>query len=186
MSNSNITQSETQAPDLGLMMGRRSLDRQHGRPDRHPTNVGCSLFRYTNGDLRNHTNQRPRRKVWTREANQLALHCYFRSNPTHKGYRKRMMEIWQEHSNFQTTSQILALQVRTIIKKGWLSDLEMIEILHKINYQQGNNTLPGTLNINKQNSPSQMNHQLRKMETPHNQILQNQTTQNKYYQKYKS
>ena len=55
------------------------------------------------------------------EDNQLALHCYFRSKPTQRGYRKRM--IWQEYSNFQTTSQRLADQVRTIIKKGWFSDL---------------------------------------------------------------
>ena len=31
-----------------------------------------------------------------------------------------------------------------------------------------------------------MNHQLRKMETPHNQTLHKQTTQNKHYQKKKS
>ena len=39
-------------------------------------------------------------------------------NPTQRGYRKRMIGIWQECSNFQTTSQRLAKQVRTIIKKG--------------------------------------------------------------------
>ena len=65
-----------------------------------------------------------------------------------------MMEIWQELSNFQTTSQRLADQVRTIIKKGWFSDLEIREIHQKINDQQsGNNTLPGTLNNNKENQP---------------------------------
>ena len=32
-----------------------------------------------------------------------------------------MMEIWQEHSNFQTTSQRLADQVRRIKKKGFLN-----------------------------------------------------------------
>ena len=31
-----------------------------------------------------------------------------------------------------------------------------------------------------------MNHQIRKMETPHNQTLHNQTNQNKHYQKNKS
>ena len=63
-----------------------------------------------------------------------------------------MLEIWQELSNFQTTSQRLADQVRTIIKNGWFSDLEIIEIHQKINDQQSgtNNTLPSTLNNNKQ------------------------------------
>ena len=163
MSNQNITQRMTQASGSGVMVSRCSLDSQLGRLDRHPTNAGCSLSRYTNGDLRKYTNQRPKRKAWTREDNQLALHCYFRSNPTQRGYRKRMMEIWQEHSNFQTTSQRLYDQVRTIIKKGWFSDLEILEIHQKINDQQGsNNTLPGTSNINKL-SPSEMNHQIRKM-----------------------
>ena len=154
MSNSNITQRGTQASGLGVMIGRYFLDSQHGRPNRHPANVGCSLFRYINGDLRNHINQRTKRKAWTRDDNQLALHGYFRSNPTQRGYRKRMMEIWQELSNFQTTSQRLADQVRIIIKKDWFSDLEIIEIHQKINDQQsGTNTLPGTLNNNKQKQP---------------------------------
>ena len=67
-----------------------------------------------------------------------------------------MIEIWQEYSNFQTNSQRLANQVRTIIKKGWFSDLETIEIQQKINDQQVNNTLPNTSNIYKhpnQNEP---------------------------------
>ena len=42
-----------------------------------------------------------------------------------------MIEIWQEYSNYQTTSQRLADQVSTIIKKGWFSDLEIIEIHQK-------------------------------------------------------
>ena len=108
MSNLNRTQRGTQATGLGVMIGRCSPDSQHGRPERHPADVGNSFFRYTNDDLRNHNNQRPKRKAWTREDNQLPLYCYFRSNPAQKGYRKRMIEIWQECSNFQTTSQRLA------------------------------------------------------------------------------
>ena len=60
-----------------------------------------------------------------------------------------MIEIWQECSNFQTTSQRLADQVGTIIKKGLFSDLEVIEIHQKINNQQGDNTVPDASNINK-------------------------------------
>ena len=154
MSNSNITQRGTQASNLGVMIGRCSLDNQHGRSDRHPANVSCSLFTYSNGDFRNHINQRPKRKEWTREDNQLAFHCYFRSNPTQRGYRNIMMEIWQELSNFQTTSQRLAEKVRTIMKNGWFSELEIIEIHQKINDQErSNNTLPGTSNINNQKQP---------------------------------
>ena len=143
MSNHNITQRGTQAAGLGVMLDMCFPDGQHGRPDRHPTNVGCSFFRYINDDITNHYEQRPKRRTWTREENQLVLECYFRSNPLQRGYWKRMMEIWQERSTFQTTSQRLAHQVRTIMKKGWFSDLELLEI-HQKTLKQNNNTVPDT------------------------------------------
>ena len=108
MLNLNMTQHRTQATGLGVMISRYSPDNLHGRPDHHPMNVCCSFFRYTNDDLRNYTNQRHKHKTWTKEDKQLALHCYFRSNLTQRRYRKRMIEIWQECANFQTTSQRLA------------------------------------------------------------------------------
>ena len=54
-----------------------------------------------------------------------------------------MMEILQERSTFQTTSQRLADQVRTIMKKGWFSDQELLEIYQKT-LKQNNNTVPDT------------------------------------------
>ena len=69
MSNLNIKKRGTQATGLGVMIGRRSLDSQHGRPGRHPVNAGCSFFRYLNDDISNHNYQRPKRKTWTREDN---------------------------------------------------------------------------------------------------------------------
>ena len=52
------------------MIARCSLDSQHGGPQRHPTNVGCSSvrnindspFRYTDDEQINHSNQWPQRK----------------------------------------------------------------------------------------------------------------------------
>ena len=143
MSNHNITQRGTQATGLGVMISRCSPDSQHGRSDRHPTNVGCSSFRHINDDVTNHNEQRPKRWTWTREENQLALECYFRGNPSQRGYRKRMIEIWQERSTFHTTSLRLADQVRTITKKGWFSDLELLEI-HQETLKQNYNTVPDT------------------------------------------
>ena len=121
MSNLNITKRGTQATGLGVMIGRYSPGGQYGRPERHPANIGCSLFRYMNDDISNHNNQRPKHKTWTREDIHLALHFSFRSNPTQSGYRKRMIEIWRECASFQTTSQRLADQVRTIKKDSFLS-----------------------------------------------------------------
>ena len=65
------------------------------------------------------------------------------------------METWVELCNFQTTSQRIADQVRTIMKKGWFSELEIIEMHQKINDPERRNTLPGTSNINKQKQPIQ-------------------------------
>ena len=143
MSNHNITQCGTQATGLSVMIGRCSPDDQHGRPGGHPTNVGCSFFRYINDDVTNHKEQRPKRRTWTREENKLVLECYLRSCSSERGYRKRMFEIWQDCSTFQTASQRSADQVWTITKKGWFSDIELLEI-HKKTLNQNYNAVPDT------------------------------------------
>ena len=143
MSNHNITQRGTQPTGLSVMIGRCSPDSQHGTPGRHPTNVCYSFFRYIKDDVTNHNEQRPKRRTWTREENQLVLECYFRSNHSQRDYRKRMIEIWQECTTFHTTSQRLADQVRTITKKGWFSDLELLEI-HQKTLKQNYNPVPDT------------------------------------------
>ena len=66
-------------------------------------------------------------KKWTRKDNRNVLHCYLKSNPTQRGYRKRMIEIWTETTKFKT-SQRLVEQSRIILKKGLLSDFEIKEI----------------------------------------------------------
>ena len=106
-----------------------------------------------NDDLRNHNNQRRKPKTWTTEDNQHSLRCCFRSNSSQRWYRKRMIEIWQEYASFQTTSQRLADQVRTIIKKDWFSYLEILEIHQKINNEQNNDIIPDTSIIIKQKQP---------------------------------
>ena len=65
-----------------------------------------------------------------------------------------MIESWQVCANFQTTSQRLADQIRTIIKKGWVSDLEIQKIHQKINIEQNSKTVPGTSSINKRKQPN--------------------------------
>ena len=86
-----------------------------------------------------------------------------------------MMEIWQELSIFQTTSQRLADQVRTIMKKGWFSELEIIEIHQKINDQERRNTSPDTANINKRKQPIQ-NQPTSENGNPTQKTLPNKTT----------
>ena len=151
MSYLNITKRGTQETGLGVMIGRCSPDTQHGRLDCHPANVGCSLFRYMNDDISNHNDQRPKRKTWTREDNHIALHCYFKSNPSQRGYRKRMIEIWQESASFQTTSQRLADQVRTIIKKGGFLTLKYLKHRRKTVQFQPHQVAPTKNNISEMN-----------------------------------
>ena len=104
----------------------------------------------------NNNNNKPEAKIktWTREHNQLAQHSYFWSNLTKRGYRKRMIEIGQECASFQTTSQRLADQIRTIILKNWFSGLEILEMHHKIDNEEDSNTIPDTLSIKKQKQPN--------------------------------
>ena len=123
ISNHNIAKHGTRATDLGVMIGRCSLDSQHGRPD-VILRMLAALFSGTRMTTLRTTTIREhnaRHGLWKT----TVLHCYFRSNPSQSGYKKRMIEIWQECVGFQTTSQRLADQVRTIIKKGWFSDLEV-------------------------------------------------------------
>ena len=48
----NMPKSGTQASGSGVMIGRCFPDSQHGRPERHPANAGCSFLRYTYDELR--------------------------------------------------------------------------------------------------------------------------------------
>ena len=60
---------------------------------------------------------------------------YIKSNPSQRGYRKRMKEIWTDSTRFNT-SEKLADQKRMILKKGLFSDLEILEICGQINREE--------------------------------------------------
>ena len=61
-----------------------------------------------------------------------------------------MIEIWKECTSFQTTNQRFADQVRTILNKGWFSDLEILKIHLKINNEHDSNTISDTPSFDKQ------------------------------------
>ena len=69
-----------------------------------------------------------RRVHWTKELNKLVMKCCLKSDPSKRGYRKRMLAIWNEIGVFETTEQQLAGQVLCIKNKGWLSQVEIEEI----------------------------------------------------------
>ena len=64
-----------------------------------------------------------------------------------------MREIWEGRARSEITNQKLADHAWTIIKKGWFSDLEILEIhqqIDKESYQENNYTVIEALNTEKQ------------------------------------
>ena len=144
MTNRNIIQHETQTTCLGVMVSRCFFDSQHRGYDRHPENIDCSSSRCIHDEQIYYSNQRSQWRKLTREGNKIALYCYFRSNLTERGYRKRMRDIWTEFARFKTTNRRLADQVRKIQNNGWFSDHEILEIHQQI-YRQTYQQIPDTV-----------------------------------------
>ena len=130
MSNSNIEDNgvnEIGTNSEGLSPGRCTMAQQHG-PGRHPA-----------------TARRTRRK-WSHEENRVVMECFYKSNPKEIGYRKRMHNLWSEEGMFVITEQRLVDQKSQIIKKKWLSELELEAIKRSIDdaeYGQVVNVIEG-------------------------------------------
>ena len=60
------------------------------------------------------------------------MQCYYRSENERNRYRKRMHAIWNEMGMFNVTEQKLYDQKNNILKRKWLSDLELEEIQRNI------------------------------------------------------
>ena len=77
-------------------------------------------------DLGRH--QATARRNWNKEVNKIVMRCFYRSEPTKRGYRKRVLSIWKELGVFEISEQRLADQARAIRTNGWLSEIELEEI----------------------------------------------------------
>ena len=60
------------------------------------------------------------------------MQCYYRKEYEGNGYRKRMHATWNEMRMFNVTGQRLVDQKNNILKRKWLSDLELEEIQKNI------------------------------------------------------
>ena len=89
--------------------GRCTTEQQRG-PGRHPV-TGAN-----------------KRIKWTKEFNKLAIECFLRSQPNIRGYRKRMLTIWNEKGLFKVSEAQLASQTKCIRDRKWLSSIEIEEI----------------------------------------------------------
>ena len=72
------------------------------------------------------------RKKWNKEVNKIIMECFYRSDPTRRGYRKRMLANWKEIGVFECTEQRIVDQSRCIRTNEWLSSIELEEIQRKV------------------------------------------------------
>ena len=75
------------------------------------------------------------RRRWTKEENKLVMGCFYQSDPTRRGYQKRMIAIWKEIVTFEIREQKLVDQERegerVIRTNKWLTEVELEDIRRK-------------------------------------------------------
>ena len=71
-----------------------------------------------------------KRRKWTSQENKIVMECYLLSEPKIRGYRKRMLSLWQQKGMFWVSEQRLVDQANTIRRNSWMTDLE-IEVLER-------------------------------------------------------
>ena len=54
------------------------------------------------------------------------------SEPKIRGYRKRMLSLWQQRGTFWVSEQRLVDQANTICRNSWMTDLETEELERKV------------------------------------------------------
>ena len=59
------------------------------------------------------------------------MECYL-SEPKIRGYRKRMLSLWQQKGMFWVSEQRLVDQVNTIRRNSWMTELEIEELERKV------------------------------------------------------
>ena len=60
------------------------------------------------------------------------MRCFYQSDPTRRGYWKRMIAIWRERGTSEITEQRLVDQVRVVRTNEWLIEVELEESRRKI------------------------------------------------------
>ena len=60
------------------------------------------------------------------------MECYLLSEPKIRGYRKRMLILWQQKGMFWVSEQRLVDQANTIRRNSWMTELEIEELERKV------------------------------------------------------
>ena len=85
-------------------------------PDRIHTAQNSNIIRAVN------------RRKWSKDDNIIAMECFIRNKPENRGYRRRMISIWQDRGMFEISEQRLADQVKQIKHNQWLTKVEVEEM----------------------------------------------------------
>ena len=73
------------------------------------------------------------RHNWTIEENVKVMECFYMSNPTKRGYRKRMHELWNSvFPEFVVSEQRLLDQKTAIVNGQFLSTMELEHIQSRV------------------------------------------------------
>ena len=72
------------------------------------------------------------RRKWTSQENKIVMECYLLSDPKIRGYRKRMLSLWQQKGMFWVSEQRLIDQANTIRRNSWMTELEIEELDRKV------------------------------------------------------
>ena len=73
-----------------------------------------------------------KRRKWTSQENKIVMVCYLLSEPKIRGYRKRMLSLWQQKGMFWVSEQRLVDQANTIRRNSWMTELEIEELERKV------------------------------------------------------
>ena len=73
-----------------------------------------SIMEENNANKEQGNKKRMLRRTWNKEVNKLVMKCYLMSEPSKRGFRRRMYGIWQDIGIFEITEQCPADQVRVI------------------------------------------------------------------------
>ena len=84
--------------------------------------------------------QPQKRSVWSKDDNRLLFECYVRSEPEKRGYRKRMLVLWNTQNTNEklkdVSEQRLADQVRKTKMNKWLETVEQQKIILRVRGEQ--------------------------------------------------
>ena len=73
-----------------------------------------------------------KRRKWTSQENKIVMDCYLLNEPKIRGYRKRMLSLWQQNGMFWVSEQRLVDQANTIRRNSWMTELEIEELERKV------------------------------------------------------